>query len=107
MEIIQGTTPTLVITVNEDLDFSMITEAWIYIAQQNKVKIDKTYTDVTFNQAAKTLSVLLSQEDTLNVKDGEAIFQMRLLLSDGTALGVKGKRIDIVKTYKGGIIKNG
>lgn len=107
MEIIRGTTPTLVITIKNDLDFSMITEVWIYISQYNKVRIDKTFTDVAFNPVEKTISVPLSQEDTLNARAGDAIFQMRLLLSDGTALATKAKNIDIVQIYKGGKIVNG
>ena len=107
MEIIRGTTPTLVITVKDDLDFSMITEVWIYISQQNKVKIDKTFNDATFDADKKTISVLLSQDETLNVKSGDALFQMRLLLSDGTALATKAKDVDIVQIYKGGVIANG
>ena len=53
MQIIRGTTPTITINVKSELDFELITEIWLYIAQQNKVKVDKVIEDVTLNDEKK------------------------------------------------------
>ena len=53
MEIVRGTTPTIVITVKNEMDLTTIQEVWVYTAQQNKVKIDKLYQDVTIEVRAR------------------------------------------------------
>lgn len=104
MQLIRGTTPTIVINVKDDLDLSQVVEAWVYITQQNKVKVDKVTSDIVVKPEEKQLTVLLSQDDTLNLKEGEAIFQIRLLLEDGTALATIGSDIEVYQVYKGGVI---
>jgi hypothetical protein len=46
----------------------------------------------------------LSQDDTLNLKAGEGLFQIRLLLTNGTALATKASRISVEEVYKDGVI---
>ena len=41
MQIIRGTTPTITVTVTNDIDLSMVTQVWVYVAQQNKPKISR------------------------------------------------------------------
>ena len=41
MQLIRGTTPTIVITVQTELDLHQVSQVWIYLSQQNKVKVDK------------------------------------------------------------------
>ena len=79
MQLIRGTTPTIIITVQTEIDLHQASEVWIYISQQNKVKVDKQLDDVTFDYEERTMSVTLSQDDTLALKEGEAVFQIRLL----------------------------
>lgn len=104
MQLIRGTTPTIIITVQTEIDLHQVAEVWIYISQQNKVKVDKQLENVTFNYEERTMTVTLSQEDTLNLKDGDALFQIRLLLMDGTALATLASKVDVKPIYKGGII---
>lgn len=105
MELIRGTTPTIIITVQTELDLHQVSEVWIYISQQNKVKVDKKITDVTFDYENRTISLVLSQEDTLELKAGQdSIFQIRLLLLDGTALATIGSKVTVREIYKGGVI---
>lgn len=104
MQLIRGTTPTIIITVQTEIDLHQASEVWIYISQQNKVKVDKQLDDVTFDYEERTMSVTLSQEDTLALKEGEALFQIRLLLMDGTALATLASKVDVKPVYKQGVI---
>lgn len=106
MQIIRGTTPTIEITVKSELDFNTIDQVWVYITQQNTVKIDKLISDVSFDPENSKISVLLSQEDTLGLKaDYDTLFQIRLLLNDETALATPASKVKVIEVYKGGIIE--
>lgn len=106
MRIIRGTTPTITITVTSELDFTAIQQVWVYISQQNKVKIDKLISDVSFDPENKQILVTLTQDDTLALKAGsEALFQIRLLLNNGTALATVASKVDVLEVYKGGVIE--
>lgn len=106
MQIIRGTTPTIDINIVSELDLTTITQVWVYISQQNKVKIDKIITDVTFDTEHRKISVLLSQEDTLGLKaDVDTLFQIRLLLNDETALATTASKVKVIEVYKGGVIE--
>ena len=105
MQFIRGTTPTIEITVTtQGLDLHQVAQVWIYVAQQNKVKVDKELSDVTFDYEHKKMFVTLTQEDTLGLKEGDAIFQIRMLLMDGTALATTMADIEIADVKKGGVI---
>ncbi len=106
MEIVRGTTPTIVITVKNEMDLTTIQEVWVYIAQQNKVKIDKLYQDVTIDAEHNKISVKLEQEDTLKLKaNQDALFQIRMLLTDNTALATIATEVEVAEVYKDGIIQ--
>lgn len=106
MQIIRGTTPTIAITITNEMDLSTVQEVWVYIAQQNKVKVDKLLPDVTIDPENNKISVKLEQDDTLNLKaNQDALFQIRMLLTDGTALATVATEIKIGEVYKGGIIE--
>lgn len=106
MEIIRGTTPTIIITVKDDIDLTQVDEVWVYISQQNKVRVDKTTESITIDPVEKQMMVSLTQQDTLNLKEGDALFQIRLLLTDGTALATIADDVEIRQIYKGGIIED-
>ena len=104
MELIRGTTPTIEINILTEIDLHQVSEVWVYISQQNKVKVDKKIDDVTFDHEHRKIFVTLSQQDTLDLKAGTALFQMRLLLQNGTALANIALEIEIDEIYKPGII---
>ena len=104
MRIIRGTTPTITVKVKDNTNLSLVEEAWVYISQFNKVRVDKTTEDIEFLPEEKKILIPLTQEDTLNLKEGDAVFQIRLLLSDGTALATSARDIEILPIYKGGVI---
>jgi hypothetical protein len=104
MQLIRGTTPTIIITVQTEIDLHQVAEVWIYISQQNKVRVDKQLEDVTFDYDHRKMSVTLTQNDTLALKEGDALFQIRLLLLDGTALATLASKVDVKPVYKPGVI---
>ena len=104
MKITRGTTPTIVINVKSELDLHNITVIWVYITQGKRVVIDKQLNDVEFDYENRKITMKLSQDDTLGLKVDEAIFQIRLLLADGTALATKASKISVEDVYKGGVI---
>lgn len=104
MRIIRGTTPTITMTVNNDMDISTLVDVWVYISQGGKTKIDKKFSDLSFDYANKSMSVTLTQTDTLALKAGDALIQVRAITSDGVALGMVAQSIDIEEVYKNGII---
>lgn len=105
MEIIRGTTPTIIISVQTDIDLSVVSAAWIYISQQNKVRVDKKLNDISIDAEEKTITVTLTQQDTLNLKANiEAFFQIRLRLGE-TALATTATKIVIKEIYKDGVIQ--
>ena len=113
MQFIRGTTPTIVITVQSDIDLTEVAEVWIYISQQNKVKCDKELSDITFDYENKTMTVTLSQNDTLAFKadtpniSQTTLFQIRMLMNDGTALATIASKVSVKEVYKGGVITDG
>lgn len=104
MKLIRGTTPTITINVKSDIDLTKVTAIWVYISQNKRVVVDKKFEDVTIDANAHTIKVTLSQNDTLALKEGSAYFQIRLLMTNGTALACIAKSISIMEIYKGGVI---
>lgn len=104
MQITRGTTPTILINIKDNLDMDNIQQVWVYISQQNKVKVDKQIADVQIDTEKKQISVKLTQEDTLALKAGEGFFQIRVLLNDGTALATVANKILVVEIYKDGVM---
>jgi len=106
LEIIRGTTPTITIKLKQELDFTTVTQVWVYITQKKVVKIDKEVTDVTLDAENNQILAPLTQEDTLALKaEMDTFFQFRILLNNGLALGIKGIAADIYETYKEGKIQ--
>lgn len=104
MKITRGTTPTININVKSEIDLALISVIWVYITQNNRVVIDKELKDCRIDVENRIISLDLSQDDTLNLKVGEGLFQIRLLLTNGTALATKASRISVEEVYKDGVI---
>ena len=104
MQIIRGTTPTIKINIKSDIDLSKVIQVWVYISQRNVCKVDKKIEDVEIVVADKQIKVRLSQEDTLALRAEEAMFQIRMLLDDETALATVASKVTVIEVYKGGVI---
>lgn len=98
----RGTTPTN--TFSLDLDLSAAT-VYISYAQNGKVVLEKTGDDLTFGTSESgdyTITVELSQEDTLAFVPGRAAIQIRYVMPNGTA-----DASNIIGTTFDQIIKDG
>lgn len=105
MILLRGTTPRIVIRVKKpELDLHQLTQVWVYIYQRGLIRFNKTISDVSFDYDNRLIIVPLSQEDTLSLKSGEGIFQIRALMTDGTALGIIEREIEIETVRKDGVI---
>lgn len=93
----RGSTPTNVFLVDIDL-----TAATVFVSyeQGGKVIVEKTGTDLTVTEESVTLT--LSQEETLRFHSGEVLIQLRYVMPNGTA-----DASNIIRTTAERIIKDG
>ena len=94
----RGTTPTNTFTTNLDLSTAEV----IYITYQQNGQdiIEKNINDITFGEGS--LSVELTQEDTLKLSDREVLIQIRAKFPNGKAVAS-----NIIKTPAEMILKDG
>lgn len=106
--IIRGTTPTVVFNVKTELDLSDIVELWITFKPKSADPRhrDMTYTleDVTIDPLLKTISLFMSQEDTLAFNEKPYNVQIRLRTSDDLAYASSIIEEPIGKILKDGVI---
>jgi len=104
--IIRGTTPTLTFNVkNENMDLTAVAEVWITFKTKPGVKLkEKTYdiNDVVIDAVEKTITLSLSQEDTLYFADNKILVQVRMRMNDDMAFASA-----IIDTSIGQILKDG
>lgn len=101
----RGTTPTITFKINTDLDLSLIQECWITLKDNLGAK-EKTYTlsSITIDAVNKTLTVSMSQEDTLYFNSGNINVQVRIRMSNGLAYASEIKHIIMENVLKNGEI---
>ena len=108
MAIIRGTTPTLTFHVkNELLDLNNIAEIWITFKTKPGVKEQEiTYTseDVTIDATESTITLSLSQEDTLEFADTNLLVQLRVRFTDDLVYASSIMEIDIGHILKEGVL---
>ena len=94
---IRGTTPTLTITLSNELDFDSY---FVTFRQAGFTVIEKTEADTTREGAVITVN--LTQEDTLRLKSGVAVeIQVR------GKVGEKAFATSVKKLYADEILKEG
>ena len=75
----RGTTPTL--TISTDIDLTEASNFYLTFKQGDRIIFEKTLTDVTITE--DTVSVWLTQADTLALKSGRVVeFQIRATVGD-------------------------
>jgi len=103
--ITRGTTPTLTFNINTTLDLTDIAEVWVtFKTKAGVTQREKTYTseDVDIDAENNTITLVLTQEDTLSFEESSILIQMRLRLNDDTAFAS-----GIIETTIGQILKDG
>lgn len=89
----QGTTPTIQITIN-DIDLNEIQNIYV-VFEQNGYILKKESSDLDIE--GNVISVLLSQEETLNFKEGTCNIQLRMITKGGVAIA---SPIKTTKVYR-------
>lgn len=89
----QGTTPTIQITIN-DIDLNEMQNIYV-VFEQNGYILKKESSDL--NIEGNVISVLLSQEETLNFKEGTCNIQLRMITKGGVAIA---SPIKTTKVYR-------
>lgn len=89
----QGTTPTIQITIN-DIDLNEMQNIYV-VFEQNGYILKKESSDLDIE--GNIISVLLSQEETLNLKEGTCNIQLRMITKGGVAIA---SPIKTTKVYR-------
>lgn len=101
----RGTTPTIVFNVNESFDLSSVAELWITL--KNKIN-ERTFTlnEASINDEEHTITIMLTQEDTLAFKVlDKCEAQIRFLDDEGLAYASNIVTLDIKRILKEGVIE--
>ncbi|MBO7695425.1 MAG: hypothetical protein J6T10_22600 [Methanobrevibacter sp.] len=99
---VRGTTPTLILKLNTDLDVGNMKQIWVtFKSIMNEVTLSKNDIRV-INES--DLIISLSQEQTLKFTEGIVSVQVRLLTPDNKAYATKIKTINMSNVLKEGVI---
>lgn len=108
MSIIRGTTPTLTFHVKNEMNLSEIAEIWVTFKTKAGVKSKEiTYTmdDLTIDPVEKTITLNLTQEDTLDFTDTKVVeVQLRVRLNNDVAVASSIMDVDVSPILKEGVI---
>ncbi len=103
----RGTTPTLYLELETELDLSGVSEMWVTLKSPS-VEITKYFSkgEVVLDNEKKEITVALSQEETLKMYTGEVEVQVRFRIGDenGLAYATDTATVDIQKVLKDGVI---
>lgn len=100
----RGTTPYLTATIKDNVDLTNITTAWLTIAQNNVIVLDKKTEDLIIND--NKVSIRLSQEDTLSLKASVSSYiQLRLLTDSEIAYASQCDFVSVEAIIKDGVIE--
>ena len=105
MSIIRGTTPTITFHVHSNIDMTQIAELWITFRTKPGVpQKEKTFTldSTSIDPVEKTVTLVLTQEDTLAFAESAINVQMRVRMNDDMAYASS-----IIETSIGKILKDG
>lgn len=81
----KGTTPTLVLTFDENVDFSEAEHVVVTFATDYNKKItEKDETEMTIE--GNTIRILLTQAETLSIRAETVLLQANVLYSDGSRI---------------------
>lgn len=100
---IRGTTPTIIFNVNSEIDLNDMVQVWATFKSKLK-EVTKDISEINVDNDKKTVTVRLSQEETLQFHDARVDVQLRFLSRDGKAYASKIKPLKVEDVLKGGVI---
>ena len=96
----RGTTPTNIFNV--DVDCTTAEAIYITYSQYGRTKFEKTIEDIDVTE--ETMSVKLTQEETLLLREGNVSIQIRVKFPDETAIASNLIQTTSEKILKEGVI---
>ena len=101
----RGTTPTITLQFNSDLDLSTMEQIWVTFEGKN-AEVTHDITTLDLDVENSRISVTLSQEDTLKFQNlkGKVEVQARFLDNEGVAMASDIAEIDLNRILKEGVI---
>lgn len=96
----QGTTPTIQITIN-DIDLNEMQNIYV-VFEQNGYILKKESSDLDIE--GNVISALLSQEETLNFKEGTCNIQLRMITKGGVAIASPVKTTKVYRVLNKEVI---
>lgn len=99
----RGTTPTLYLELDTELSLENLAELWVTF-KTTTAEITKTLSEVGVNDETKTITVQLTQEETLKTYNGPCDVQVRFRTEAGLAYASTIANIDIERILKEGVI---
>ncbi len=99
----RGTTPTLNLQLETDLPLDDLDEIWVTF-KGVKGEVSKNLTSSSVDPTTKTITVTLTQEDTLSLVNGPASVQVRFKTTGGLAYASTVENINVERILKDGVI---
>lgn len=99
----RGTTPTLYLELDTELDLTNVIEMWVTLKSPT-VEVTKTLNEVVFDSETNTITVTLSQDETLAFYKGVAEVQVRIRTSENLAYATDIAKVEVGKILKEGVI---
>ena len=104
----RGATAKITCHIPQDVDMTEIDNVWLYIAQSvnkkldREVIIDRSYAEqeIDKDDEQKTISVKLTQEETLALTYGNAFLQIRVHFMNGDSFPSQAEQIQVLECYK-------
>lgn len=101
----QGTTPSLIFKLKDaTLDLNTASEIWVTLKLSPYIKTFDI-TRCALDNEKKTITISLTQEETLELPVSKVESQIRILLGNGKALATNIVKIDVNRILKGGVIE--
>ena len=92
----RGTTPTLILEMPAEIPVKDLDEAVLSVEQRNKKVIEKRLSEMTIDEAANTMEIMLMQEETLLLQDFRiADVQLKVKLADGSVIASDVIRVPV------------
>lgn len=99
----RGTTPTLTLKLKTTVSLENLAKLWVTFKDAT-VEITKTLEDVTIDDAEKTITVHLSQEETLQLHGSICQVQVRFRNQQDLAYATNICDVDVGRILKEGVI---
>lgn len=99
----RGTTPTIVLELDTDLSLANLAAMWVTF-KTSTVSVTKTLEEVIIDDTLKTVTVVLSQEETLKLYNGDCSVQIRFKTNTDLAYATTIADVNIGRILKEGVI---